>query len=97
MPADRKRITIYMPKALLDNLRTYVPRGKRTAFIVKATGEAIKRIKLRKALDGSFGAWTDEDHPELATNEDIERYVRELRGSWRPADDGREDSDTHAL
>jgi len=27
--------------------------------------------------------WSDENHPYLATQEDINRYLREMRASWR--------------
>ena len=33
--------------------------------------------KLRKVP-----IWTDENHPDLNTVEDVNRYVRELRHSW---------------
>jgi hypothetical protein len=42
------------------------------------------RISLLKAIERSSGAWSDEDHPELKTDEDIDRFVRQLRESWKP-------------
>lgn len=42
---------------------------------------ALRREKLMKALEESAGAWSDESHPDLATTEDIERYIRRIRGS----------------
>ena len=40
------------------------------------------RISLLTAIERSSGAWSDENHPELKTDEDIDRYVRQLRESW---------------
>lgn len=91
MAVKRERISIYFPKPLLDDLRAYVPARKRTAMIVEATEKEMRRWKLLAALERSAGAWKDEDHPELATSEDIDRYIRELRSTWR----SREDTDSN--
>jgi len=34
------------------------------------------------AIEGAAGCWSDEDYPELQTDEDIDRWLRELRASW---------------
>lgn len=77
-----KRINITFPVLLLEDLRRYVPRRRRNQFIVEATEEALKRRRLLKALQESAGAWSDEDHPDLMTVEDVNRYVRRLRETW---------------
>jgi hypothetical protein len=41
----------------------------------------LKRLRLEKALKLSFGAWKDEDHPEMAQG--TENYVRVLRKTTR--------------
>lgn len=87
MAAKTERITVTFPKALLDDLRKYVPARKRSAIIVEATEREVRKYRTLAGLEASFGAWSDEDHPELATDEDIERYVREMRAQWRPAED----------
>ena len=84
MATKLERVTIYFPKPLLDDLRKYVPARKRSAVIVEATEKEMRKVKLLAALDDAYGAWSDEDHPELATDEDIERYVHELRARWKP-------------
>ena len=87
MATKRERISIYYPKPLLDDLRKLVPARKRSALIAELTEKEVGRLKLLAALEESFGAWSDEDHPELATNEDIDRYVHDLRARWRPSED----------
>ena len=87
MATKLERISIYFPKPLLDDLRKLVPARKRTALIVALTEKEVERLKLLAALEESFGAWSDEDHPELATNEDIDRYVHDFRARWRPAEE----------
>lgn len=86
MTTKLERISIYFPKPLLDDLRKYVPPRKRSAVIVEAMEKEVQKLKLLAALEESFGAWSDEDHPELATDEDIDRYVHDLRATWRPAE-----------
>jgi hypothetical protein len=82
MATKLERISIYFPKPLLDDLRKLVPARKRTALIVDLTQKEVERLKLLAALERTAGAWKDEDYPELATDEDIDRYIRDLRASW---------------
>jgi hypothetical protein len=49
--------------------------------VAKALRKELKRIKLRKVLQTSFGAWKDKDHPELKGG--AEAFVRKLRTSRR--------------
>ncbi|MGQ9490982.1 MAG: hypothetical protein ACUVR4_14745 [Anaerolineae bacterium] len=80
----KERINVTFPKSILESLAALVPPRERNAFIVEATGEALRRRRLLKALRESSGAWSDEDHPALMTAEDIDRYVRQLRETWMP-------------
>ncbi len=81
-----KRINVTFPVSLLEELRRYVPRRERSRFIVQATEKELKRVKLRKVLEDlrREPAWSDEDHPDLMTIEDVNRYVRRLRETWMP-------------
>lgn len=79
-----KRINVTFPVPLLEELRRYVPRRERNKFIVEATEKELRRTRLLKALRESAGAWSDEDHPDLMTVEDVNRYVRRLRETWMP-------------
>ncbi|MGC8781773.1 MAG: hypothetical protein ACP5UQ_13000 [Anaerolineae bacterium] len=80
----KKRINVTFPQTVLDLLETVVPARKRNAFIVEATEEALRRERQLAAIRESSGAWSDEDHPDLMTVEDVDRYVRRLRETWMP-------------
>ena len=45
----------------------------------------LRRRRLLLALRESAGAWSEEDHPDLETPEDIDGYVRRLRETWMPS------------
>lgn len=75
----KRRINVTFPVKVLELVSAVVPPRERTRFIVKATEEAARRERLRKALRTAAGAWKLEDHPELATPEDADRWVRQLR------------------
>jgi len=79
-----KRINVTFPVSLLEELRRYVPRRERNRFIVEATEKELKRRRWLEALRDSAGAWSDEDHLDLMTVEDVIRFVRRLRETWMP-------------
>lgn len=80
----KKRINVSFPESVLELLDKLVPPRERNSFIVEATQEALRRARLIEALQASAGAWSDENHPELMTNDDIDQYIRRLRESWMP-------------
>ncbi len=90
MATDVECTNLYMPGSLVEALRRHVPARKRSDFIIRATENELRRVELAAAIDDAFGAWRDEDHPELATDEDIDRYVRDLRAAWRPPEEEEE-------
>jgi hypothetical protein len=82
--STKKRINVTFPESVLDLLEAVIPARKRNAFIVEATEEALRKERQLAAIHESSGAWSDEDHPDLMTVEDIDRYVRRLRETWMP-------------
>lgn len=78
----KRRVNVSFPEPVLDLLEKVVPPRQRNSFIVEATEAALRREQLIEAVQTSAGAWSDEDHPDLMTGEDIDRYVRRLRESW---------------
>jgi hypothetical protein len=80
----KKRVNVTFPESVLDLLASVVPPRKRNTFIVEATEEALRRERQLTAIRESSGAWSDEDHPDLMTVEDVDRYVRRLRETWMP-------------
>ena len=84
MTAEVKRISVIFPVRVLEDLRRLVPPKERSKFIAEATERELKRLRLEKALRESAGAWSDEDHPDLMTVEDVNRYIRRLRETSMP-------------
>ena len=78
------RINVALPAALLEEFKATVPPRQRNQFIVELVERELRRLRLLKAWEEAGGAWSDEDHPDLKTEEDIDRYVRRLRESWMP-------------
>lgn len=83
---DTRRINVTFPTDLLEALDELVPPRKRNHFIVEATEEALRRARLARVLEAlrEEPAWRDENHPDLLSAKDVDRYVRHLRGTWMP-------------
>lgn len=79
MPAVKERMNLYIAKPLMEELRRAVPARERTRFIEEILTRELRRKKLRAVLKKSYGAWKDENHPELATFDDVNRWVAEGR------------------
>jgi len=47
------------------------------------------------ALDETAGVWTDTNHPDMRTEEDIDRWITKLRSSWGQS--GAADHDNESL
>ncbi|MGR3320126.1 MAG: hypothetical protein ACUZ8O_16785 [Candidatus Anammoxibacter sp.] len=76
-----KQANFLLPKDILGDLKKYVPRMEQSKVVAEALKKELKRIKLQKALEGSFGVWKGNDHPELA--EGTDKYIRNMRKSRR--------------
>jgi hypothetical protein len=79
MSAVKERMNLYITKSLMDELRKAVPARERTRFVEEILARELRRRKLKAALKASAGAWKDEDHPELAAFEDVNRWIEEGR------------------
>ncbi|MBU1662193.1 MAG: hypothetical protein KKD28_12065 [Chloroflexi bacterium] len=86
MTVETKRINVTLPVRLLEEMRRYIPKRERNKFIVEATEQELQRAKLKAVLEDlrREPAWSDEDHPDLMTVDDVNRYVRELRERSMP-------------
>ena len=78
---EKERLNLYLPKPLVDDLRRQVPARQRTRFVREALAQALRRRQLRAAIAASAGAWHDEDHPDLASGPEIDRWVTEERAA----------------
>ena len=81
MSTATRQANFLLPEDLVEELRKSVPRREQSKVIAEALRKELKRLKLQKALETSFGAWKDEDHPEL--QEGTEAFIKSLRKSDR--------------
>jgi len=79
MPAVKERMNLYITKSLMDDLRKAVPARERTRFVEDILTRELRRRKLLDAIEKAYGAWTDENHPDMKTFEDINRWVADGR------------------
>jgi len=79
MPVIRERFNLYLTKPLMDDLRATIPARERTRFVEEVLARELRRRKLKAAIENSYGAWKDEDHPDMLTGEDIDRWIEEQR------------------
>lgn len=59
-----------------------VPKGEQSKVVSEALRNELARIRFKKVLQTSFGAWKAERHPELTKG--TQRFIRSLRKSARP-------------
>jgi hypothetical protein len=78
-----RRIIVAFPESLLGDIDRFVPARKRNEVIVAATEDLVRKMRLLVVLDETAGAWTDENHPDLSTSEDVELWLRDVRARWR--------------
>jgi hypothetical protein len=79
MKAVKERLNLYLTKPVMDDLRRLVPARERTQFVEEILARELRRRRLKEALKASAGAWKDEDHPDMLTGKDIDRWIEEQR------------------
>ncbi len=79
----KSKAHLVIPAEILDEVDKIAGKRKRSLFIAEATREKLEKERFIKILEETHGAWTDRNHPELRTNKDMERYVRDKRQSHR--------------
>lgn len=82
MNEESRRINVTFPVQLVDELDSLVPARKRSEVIAAATAEYVRKLKVVNILHETAGVWSEEDHPELATGEDVNRWLEENRSQW---------------
>ncbi len=81
MSTTAKQANFLLPEDLLDELKKNVSKRQRSKVVANALRKELKRLKLEKVLQTSFGAWKQEAHPELKKGTD--RFIKRLRKSTR--------------
>ena len=70
---------IVLPDQLANALKAAIPVRKRSQFIAQAVEARLRLITFQQALQAAAGSWTDQNHPELKTQADINRYLARFR------------------
>lgn len=78
------RMRIAFPDPLYNALNELIPANEHNQFIVDVLNRELNRVRLMKVIEETCGVWTIENHPDLATPEDMDAYVRRMRESWMP-------------
>jgi hypothetical protein len=81
MSTALKQANFQLPEDLIKELRENVGKRMQSKFVSNALRRELQRLRLIKALDISFGAWSKEKHPELAGG--IDKFVHDGRKSSR--------------
>lgn len=77
-----QKITVTIPVEVLTMMDKFIPARQRSSFIVEAIKEQLEIAEDLAVLEATAGAWSEADHPELRTPEDIDRWIAQLRGTW---------------
>ncbi len=81
MGTTTRQANFTLPEDLLEELKRTVPRGDQSKVVGEALRNELKRLRFRRAVETSFGAWKTAKHPGLAGGS--RRFVRALRKSTR--------------
>ena len=81
MGTATKQANFLLPEDLLEELKKTVSKREQSKFVTEALRKELKRLKLEKVLDSSFGSWDDRQHPELKSG--TVKFIRKLRKSTR--------------
>jgi predicted transcriptional regulator len=74
-----QKITVSLPEELVNRMNEIIPTRQRSRFIAEALEERLALVEQAIAIEEGAGIWKDEDYPHLATDDDIEQWIRELR------------------
>ena len=82
MPLEHQKVTVTLPKALLERLNEAVPGRQRSLFITAAIEEQLALIEQSAALEETVGSWSLENHPTLQDDDGIDTWLKDARQSW---------------
>lgn len=76
---DEIRTNVVLPADVLAGIDAVAGPRQRSRFLAEAAREKLASIRFERAADRAFGCWTDAEHTDLQTDEDMKRYLRRLR------------------
>ncbi len=65
MSMEQQKVTVTLPKELLERLNKAVPGRKRSLFVVAAIEEQLALTEQSSALAETAGSWSSENHPTM--------------------------------
>jgi len=74
-----EKVNVTLPKETLAKLRRFVPSGERSQVIAQATNQYLEGLIQKSVLRKVNGLWKDRAH--LRTQADVNRILKQLRGS----------------
>lgn len=74
-----ERTNVILPRDLLDEIDRVAGPRRRSTFLAEAAREKLARLRFDQAAARAFGAWKDEDHPELLTDDGMNRFLQRTR------------------
>ncbi len=75
------KVSLTLPEDLLLQIKSMTDNV--SAFVTEGIRQYVARERLQRAIELSAGAWSEENHPSLTVLEDVEKYVDNIRSSWR--------------
>lgn len=76
-----RQANFMLPDDILNDLKQLVGPRQQSRFVAEALRKELQRERMKNTLKTSFGAWKDEDHPEL--RDGVDNFVRKQRSSTR--------------
>jgi hypothetical protein len=70
---------IVLPDAVAEALKETIPLRKRSQFIAEAVAVKLRALRFQQALKKAAGAWRDQNHSDLNTQGDVNRYLARFR------------------
>ena len=77
--AKTEKMSVTLPRELAGEIRSIASQGEISSFFTEALEHYISYRKQKIALEKGFGAWKNNNHPNLATPEDSTSYVCAVR------------------
>lgn len=76
---ERMMKTLRFPGALIQEMRPWMKKSNLnfTSFVMEAVKNYIRVLTYKEGVTKSFGAWKDQEHPELKKG--TVQYVRKMR------------------
>ncbi len=86
--AIQRKVTVTLSEELLAQLDARIPARQRSSFIATAIETQLAIVEQEAALAEAAGAWTDNNHPDMVSEADIDAWLNQLRHSWAGSYDG---------